>query len=404
MEEFDINNILNNPSDIEALFNGSNTNEPQVNDVATSTTSTNSTTSTDNDEVNEENSEDKNNLENNITESPKSIEEIFGTESVGNEDNENKGKEPSSSKEGTSPNNKNFYSSIASALKEDGIFPDIDDESLAKIKTPEDFAEMFENQVQAKLDEKQQRIDKALNYGVELTDIQKFESTIDYLDKITDDIISEESEQGENIRRQMIYNDFINRGYSKERAEREIKKSFDSGSDIEDAKEALQSNKEFYKKSYDKLVNEAKLEAENANKQMKEDSEKLKNSILNDSKVFGDLQIDTTTRRKVLDNISKPVYKDPNTGKLLTAIQKYEAENKLDFIKNVGLLYTLTDGFKNLDSLVNSKVKKETKKAMRELENTINNTSRYSDGNLKFVSGVSDDNESYIGNGFSLDI
>lgn len=398
MEEFDINNILNNPSDIEALFNGSNTNEPPVNDVTTSTTST------DNDEVNEENNEDKNNLENNITESPKSIEEIFGTESVGNEDNENKGKEPSSSKEGTSPNNKNFYSSIASALKEDGIFPDIDDESLAKIKTPEDFAEMFENQVQAKLDEKQQRIDKALNYGVELTDIQKFESTIDYLDKITDDIISEESEQGENIRRQMIYNDFINRGYSKERAEREIKKSFDSGSDIEDAKEALQSNKEFYKKSYDKLVNEAKLEAENANKQMKEDSEKLKNSILNDSKVFGDLQIDTTTRRKVLDNISKPVYKDPNTGKLLTAIQKYEAENKLDFIKNVGLLYTLTDGFKNLDSLVNSKVKKETKKAMRELENTINNTSRYSDGNLKFVSGVSDDNESYIGNGFSLDI
>ena len=401
MEEFDINNILNNPSDIEALFKGSNADEPQVNDVATSTTST---TSTDNDGVNEENSEDKNNLENNITESPKSIEEIFGTESVGNEDNENKGKEPSSSKEGTSPNNKNFYSSIASALKEDGIFPDIDDESLAKIKTPEDFAEMFENQVQAKLDEKQQRIDKALNYGVELTDIQKFESTIDYLDKITDDIISEESEQGENIRRQMIYNDFINRGYSKERAEREIKKSFDSGSDIEDAKEALQSNKEFYKKSYDKLVNEAKLEAENANKQMKEDSEKLKNSILNDSKVFGDLQIDTTTRRKVLDNISKPVYKDPNTGKLLTAIQKYEAENKLDFIKNVGLLYTLTDGFKNLDSLVNSKVKKETKKAMRELENTINNTSRYSDGNLKFVSGVSDDNESYIGNGFSLDI
>ena len=399
MEEFDINNILNNPSDIEALFNGSNTDEPPVNDTTTSTTST------DNNEVNEENNEDKNNLENNITESPKSIEEIFGTESVGNEDNENKGKEPSSSKEGTSPNNKNFYSSIASALKEDGIFPDIDDESLAKIKTPEDFAEMFENQVQAKLDEKQQRIDKALNYGVELTDIQKFESTIDYLDKITDDIISDESEQGENIRRQMIYNDFINRGYSKERAEREIKKSFEKGSDVvEDAKEALQSNKEFYKKSYDKLVNEAKLEAENANKQMKEDSEKLKNSILNDSKVFGDLQIDTTTRKKVLDNISKPVYKDPNTGKLLTAIQKYEAENKLDFIKNVGLLYTLTDGFKNLDSLVNSKVKKETKKAMRELENTINNTSRYSDGNLKFVSGVSDDNESYIGNGFSLDI
>ena len=62
MEEFDINNILNNPSDIEALFNGSNTDEPPVNDTTTSTTST------DNNEVNEENNEDKNNLENNITE------------------------------------------------------------------------------------------------------------------------------------------------------------------------------------------------------------------------------------------------------------------------------------------------------------------------------------------------
>ena len=396
MEDLTINNILNNPSDIEALFSDETTEETSVQDKNSSIENKGET---------EETIEEKNNnLENNITESPKSIEEIFGTESVGNEDNKNTGNEPSSFKEGTSPKTNNFYSSIANALKKDGIFPDIDDESLAKIKSPEDFAEMFENQVQAKLDEKQQRVDKALNYGVELSDIQKYETTLDYLDKITDDVLSDESEQGENIRRQMIYNDFINRGYSKERAEREIKKSFDSGSDIEDAKEALQSNKEFYKKSYDNLVNEAKAEAEKLNKQIKEDSEKLKNSILNDSKVFGGLQIDTSTRRKVLDNISKPVYKDPDTGKLLTAIQKYEADNKLDFIKNVGLLYTLTDGFKNLDKLVGSEVKRETKKAMRELENTINNTSRYSDGNLRFVTGVSDDNDSYIGKGFSLDI
>ena len=396
MEDLTINNILNSPSDIEALFSDETTEETSVQDKNSSIENKGET---------EETIEEKNNnLENNITESPKSIEEIFGTESVGNEDNKNTGNEPSSFKEGTSPKTNNFYSSIANALKKDGIFPDIDDESLAKIKSPEDFAEMFENQVQAKLDEKQQRVDKALNYGVELSDIQKFETTLDYLDKITDDVLSDESEQGENIRRQMIYNDFINRGYSKERAEREIKKSFDSGSDIEDAKEALQSNKEFYKKSYDNLVNEAKAEAEKLNKQIKEDSEKLKNSILNDSKVFGGLQIDTSTRRKVLDNISKPVYKDPDTGKLLTAIQKYEADNKLDFIKNVGLLYTLTDGFKNLDKLVGNEVKRETKKAMRELENTINNTSRYSDGNLRFVTGVSDDNDSYIGKGFSLDI
>jgi hypothetical protein len=129
----------------------------------------------------------------------------------------------------------------------------------------------------------------------------------------------------------------------------------------------------------------------------------LKKSILEDNKVFGDLQIDKATRQKVIDNISKPIYKNPETGELLTAIQKYERENRTDFLKNVGILYTLTDGFKNLDSLVKGKVNKEMKKGLRELENTLNNTARTSDGNLNFMSGVGD-SESIISKGWKLDI
>ena len=54
--------------------------------------------------------------------------------------------------------------------------------------------------------------------------------------------------------------------------------------------------------------------------------------------------------------------------------------------------------------LAKNKVKKELNKGLRELEHTLNNTARTSDGNLKFVSGVTDDSESYIGKGWSLDI
>ena len=43
----------------------------------------------------------------------------------------------------------------------------------------------------------------------------------------------------------------------------------------------------------------------------------------------------------------------------MTAIQKYERENSTDFLKYVGFLFTMTDGFKNLDGLVKSKVRKE---------------------------------------------
>ena len=304
--------------------------------------------------------------------------------------------------DGTSP--KNFYSSIAKALKEEGIFPDLDDEGLSKVKDPEDFRDLIDQQIKAGLDERQKRIDEALNVGVEPTEIRKYENTINFLGSIKEENISDEDDKGEKLRKDLIYQDFINRGYSKERAAREVQKSFNAGTDIDDAKEALKSNIDFFKDKYDELVNEAKSEAEQEEKERKEQAEKLKSSILNDKDVFGDLSIDKSTRQKIYDNIAKPVYKDPETGEYFTAIQKYEMENRTDFLKNIGLLFTLTNGFKNLDGLVKGKVKKEVKKGLRELEHTLNNTARTSDGNLKFVSGVDEDPESFIGKNWKIDI
>lgn len=324
-------------------------------------------------------------------------------ESVGSGKENTEEKEDTTPKgNGTSP--KNFYSSIAKALKEEGIFPDLDDEGLSKVKDPEDFRDLIDQQIKAGLDERQKRIDEALNAGVEPTEIRKYENTINFLDSIKEENISDEGDKGEKLRKDLIYQDFINRGYSKERAAREVQKSFNAGTDIDDAKEALKSNIDFFRDKYDELVNDAKSETEQEERERKEQAEKLKSSILNDKEVFGDLSVDKSTRQKIYDNIAKPVYKDPETGEYFTAIQKYEMENRTDFLKNIGLLFTLTDGFKNLDGLVKGKVKKEVKKGLRELEHTLNNTARTSDGNLKFVSGVDEDPESFIGKGWNLDV
>lgn len=324
-------------------------------------------------------------------------------ESVGSGKENTEEKEDTTPKgDGTSP--KNFYSSIAKALKEEGIFPDLDDEGLSKVKDPEDFRDLIDQQIKAGLDERQKRIDEALNAGVEPTEIKKYENTINFLDSIKEENISDEGDKGEKLRKDLIYQDFINRGYSKERATREVQKSFNAGTDIDDAKEALKSNIDFFRDKYDELVNDAKSEAEEEERERKDQAEKLKSSILNDKDVFGDLSVDKSTRQKIYDNIAKPVYKDPETGEYFTAIQKYEMENRADFLKNIGLLFTLTDGFKNLDGLVKGKVKKEVKKGLRELEHTLNNTARTSDGNLKFVSGVDEDPESFIGKGWNLDV
>lgn len=324
-------------------------------------------------------------------------------EGVGSEDNTEEQEDTTSTKGGSSPKN-NVYSSIAKAFAEEGIFPDLDDESASKIKTPEDLRDLVEERIKSELDERQKRIDDALNAGVEASSIRSYENTLSYLDSIKEESITSENEEGEKLRKQLIYQDYINRGWSQERAAREVKKSFDSGSDIDDAKDALKSNIEFFQNQYDNLIKEAKAEEEKEVQQRKEQAQALKKSILEDKKVFGDLDINKATRQKIYDNISKPIYKDPNTGQVFTAIQKYEMENKGEFLKNLGLIFTLTDGFKNLDGLVKGKVRKEVKKGLRELENVINNTARTSDGNLRFVGDTDDDSDSYIGKGWTIDV
>ena len=386
MEGLSIDNILGT-EEIENLFEND---EEQTSSSETEEPS------------NEENKEDKESKE---TTEVVDVDNLFTKEpeSVGSgEENTEEKEDTTSIEDGTSP--KNFYSSIAKALKEEGIFPDLEDDNLTNIKDPEDFRDLIDQQIRAGLDERQKRIDEALNVGIEPTEIRKYENTIGFLNNIKEEEISDEGDTGEKLRKDLIYQDFVNRGYSKERAEREVQKSISAGTDIEDAKEALKSNIDYFKERYDTLVKEAKSITEKEEKERQEQAEKLKSSILNDKDVFGDLSVDKSTRQKIYDNIAKPVFKDPNTGEYYTAIQKYEMENRTDFLKNVGLLFTLTNGFKNLDGLVKGKVKKEVKKGLRELEHTLNNTSRTSDGNLKFVSGVSEDPESFIGKGWNLDV
>lgn len=331
------------------------------------------------------------------------IDELFDSpEGVSSEENIEEKEDTTPDKGSTSPNK--LYSSIAKAFAEEGIFPDLDDEAISNVKSPEDLRDLVEQQIKSGLDERQKRIDEALNAGVETSTIKRYESTINYLDSITEEALNSETAAGEKLRKQLIYQDYINRGFSQQRATKEVQKAIDNGTDIDDAKEALQGTKDFFKAQYKTLIDDAKREEALEIEERKKQAAELKDSILSDKKVFGDLEVDNNTRKKIYENISKPVYKDNETGELYTAIQKYEMENRTDFLKYIGLAYTLTDGFKNLDGLIKNKVRKETKKGLRELEHTLNNTARNTDGSLRFTSGVNEDPESFIGKGWDLDV
>lgn len=395
MEALSFDNILGE-QEIETLFT-----DPEDNDVQEEHKET------EEEGVETPDSNDKKQKEKDDTTEDVDPENLFedkAPESVGS-GKDNEGKEdtaPDNDADDTSPNN--FYSSIANACAVDGIFPNLDDETIKKAVDAESFSNLIEAEINARFDEKQKRISQALENGVEPTDIKKYESTLNYINTITDAAIAEESEKGEQLRYNLIYQDFINKGMTPDKAKKFADRTVDAGTDVEDAKEALLSNKEFFSNAYNKMLQDAQQKADEEKAEREKNAKELEKSLMKDKQLFGDMEISNDIRKKAFDSVSKPVYKDPETGDYMTAIQKYESEHRADFLKYTGLIFAMTNGFKDFDSFAKGKVRKEVKKGLRELEQTLNNTRRNNDGSLRMVTNQKDDPNSFISKGMKLDL
>jgi hypothetical protein len=397
MEALSFDNILGE-NEIETLFV-----DPEDNEVVDEPTKTEEEEVIDTPDSKDDKPKEKNKTTEVVD--PETLFEEETPESVGS-GKDKEGKEDTVTDEGsdgTSPND-NFYSSIANALAVDGIFPNLDDETVKKAVDAETFSDLIEAEVNARFDEKQQRISKALENGVEPTDIKKYESTLDYINKITDAAIAEESEKGEQLRYNLIYQDFLNKGMSADKAKKYTDRTINAGTDVEDAKEALQSNKEYFSGEYNRLLQEAQQQADEDKAERSKQAKQLQTSLLKDKNLFGDMEISNDVRKKAFETVSKPVYRDPETGDYLTALQKYEIEHRADFLKYTGLFFAMTNGFKDFDSFAKGKVKKEMRKGLRDLEKTLNNTSRSKDGNLKMITNQREDPDSFISKGMKLDL
>lgn len=312
--------------------------------------------------------------------------EVDEPEEVGSEEIEEEEDAVNLNSDGSSPN---VYSSIANALKEDGIFPDFEDSELSSISTPEDFAELIEKTVASRLDDRQRRIEEAIGNGVAPDTIRSYENSIQYLNSINEEALSTEGDDGEALRRQLIYNDLINRGFSHERALRSVDKSVDSGSDIDDAKDALESLKDAYNRQYSELRRSAAAQAERAKAEQKKSVENYRRMVLENKMSIGDTVIDKKTAQRIYDVTMKPVHKDEKTGKVMTELQKFQSENPLEFVKQMGMWYVLTDGGKDFSKIARKGVIAEKNKAIRELGNKLNSSSFGRDGSMKLLSNTS---------------
>lgn len=342
---------------------------------------------------------------NNINTEDLTLEDLFGEspESVGEDKEDNKvvkgTQESSEAEEPNSP--ETIYSSIAEALMDEGFFSDLTDD-VKNCKSAQDLMELFKKHNQSMLDDEQKRISQALNDGVQPSAINAMEKTMKYLNSITKEAISDESDEGIKLRQSLIYNDYINKGFSQQRAADLVKRAFDSGTDVEDAIEALTSNRAHYKGKYDNLLAEARAAKQKEIDELNARKVNLKKSILEESKAFGEIDVDKKTRQRVFDVLTKPYYKDKETGEYLSELDKYEMEHPDDFDKYMAYFYVLTNGFTSLDNVTKSVEKKVTKAGLKKLEQVVNSTQRNSDGSLRLVGGNRSD--SYFNGDVSIDL
>lgn len=309
-------------------------------------------------------------------------------EGVGSDSKDQEDTEPNRDSS-TSPT---ILSSIASALQEEGILSNLTEEDSKNVKTAEDLIELINKQIQSSLTDKQKRIDMALENNVDTEDIKYYEGTIEFLNKITEEDISKEDSESESLRKRLIIQDYLNRGYEFEEAEEKAAKSFDTGTDLKDAKKALENNKKFFNKEYEDIIDEARKKEESIKNKQKEMALDLQNRILNTEEPFSGLKLDKNTRKKIYENIAKPSIKED--GKYYTAFQKYKMENENEFWHKVGILFTLTDGFKTLDNLVKGKLNKEKKRSISELERKLANSRLTSTGQFNLMGEGKEDTES----------
>lgn len=369
---YTISGMMTDPGEITALFGGTEVEETAPDNSAVETQEPEVLDDDDTQEVTEE-------IPVNATAEELFEEEEF-SERVGNDNDDTEGTERGLSEtEGSSP--AKLYSSIANSLAEDGALSNLSEEDLKEVKDSETLINAMKKQLNSMLDDTQKRIKDALDSGMEVSVIKQYENTINYLDNISDSQLEEETQEGEKLRKALIYQYQINLGLSEDRANKMVERAFSGGTDIEDAKEYLEALKDFYRDKYTEQINAGKKEVQERKKQQEEEIKKFKNTLLKDAHILGDIEVDERTRKLAFENWMTPTHKNEQ-GNYQSAIQKYIAENPMDFQMKVALLFTMTDGFTKMGNVLKQTVKKEKKKAMQELEKVVNNTQRNSFGSL----------------------
>lgn len=130
-----------------------------------------------------------------------------------------------------------LYSNLATQFKAKGVLPGLED--TANIKSLEDLNAAIQKEVDSRLTDTQRTIKEATSVGLNASAVSKQIDVVSKLKSVTQEYVT--SDANLEFRKGIIAQDFMSRGYNKERADALALRSVDAGTDVDDAKFALTS-------------------------------------------------------------------------------------------------------------------------------------------------------------------
>lgn len=289
----------------------------------------------------------------------------------------------------TSPN---IYNSFATVLYEQGLLPSFADK-LNSIKDIDSLANAFKEEIKSNeykdLSTDQKEFLDSLRGGITKEHFLAYKETEQILNSISEDALINDEE----LRKNIIYQEAINSGINENKASKLVELSIANGTDIEDAKSALDSLKVFEKEKLERLKQENATKAkqlaintEKSNKQVQE--------LIEKKDLFEGLKINDGLRQSAFKSMNTIVGVDKE-GNPQNKLMKYRSENPEEYNAKLYLLYELTNGFKDL-----TKIKTSTSsQKIKDFEDTLRRSNFIDKGGQP---GYLMDTDSYLNIGDEL--
>ena len=260
------------------------------------------------------------------------------------------------------------FSSLAKLFQERGVISDL--EGFDKTSTVEDFMDTLQaklqNGVTSEMTEEQRKYYEAVKAGVP-TDWYHDKTTIlNRLNSVKEDQLIADSDQAKQVRYNLIYNDFVSKGFEADEAKQMAIDQFQLGRDKELSKKAIASAKLKIQEEINLEVSTKQAEQEAAVKQKETVQAELKKRIYESIELLPGLKLTQIAKDKVYKTATTIVAYDEE-NRPLTAMFKALKDNPVETQAVMSYLWSMTDGGKNINNLMS----KASSKVAKEVEDMI---------------------------------